>query len=105
MATFVLYAGFALSSTRGIADELAVAINIFFVLEIDDWASELFVIGPGVLDDQQFDVTVPVSKENGHCKMREKRLQRVTLLLVVSVVACYAMSYYHIAFRDDDHSV
>ena len=113
VATFVLYAGFALyslvaiaaSSTRGIADELAVAINIFFVLEIDDWAFELFVIGPGVLDDQQFDVTVPVSKENGLCKMMQKRLQRATLLLIVSVAACYAMSYYHIAFRDDDHSV
>ena len=114
IAMFVLYIGFALyslvaiaaSSHEGLADELSVAINIFFVLEIDDWACELFVIGPGVLRDYQFDIDVVVPMDNeeeqGATKSVERKLKITTTFLMVSVASCYAMSYYHIAFKDDN---
>jgi len=108
VATFVLYAGFALYSLveiaaeESIADKLEVAINIFFVLEIDDWACELFVLGPGVLDDDDFDVDVTL-KENDetHTKNVEKRLKWITFLLLSSIAGCYGTSYYHVALEDE----
>lgn len=74
------------------------AIQIFFVLEIDDWACELFVLGPGVLEDGEFDVDVVLPEnEEDHAKSVEKNLKWITALLVISIVACYGMSYYHVA--------
>merc|ERR1719295_1234715 len=93
VSTFVLYAGFALYSLveianteSGITDKLEVAINIFFVLEIDDWACELFVLGPGVLDDDDFDIDITIAEsEETHTKNVEKRLKWITFLLLSSI--------------------
>lgn len=106
IATFVLYAGFGLYSlveiaaTEGITDKLEVAVNIFFVLEIDDWACSLFVLGPGVLDDDDFDVDVVLEDEDDHTKGIERRLKWITSLLVISILASYATSYYHVVLED-----
>merc|ERR1719295_112867 len=104
VSTFVLYAGFALYSLveiantdSGITDKLEVAINIFFVLEIDDWACELFVLGPGVLDDDDFDIDITIAEsEEEYAKDVESSLKWRSGLLVVSILLCYAMSYYHV---------
>jgi len=107
VASFVLYAGFALYSlveiaaTDGITDKLEVAINIFFVLEIDDWACDLFILGPGILDDADFDVDVVLPQtEEEHAKSTEKQLKWITGLLMGSILACYGFSYYHVALKD-----
>ena len=109
VATFVLYTGFALYSLveiaatdTGITDKLEVAINIFFVLEIDDWACELFVIGPGVLDDEEFDIDLVLAGEDeeSHAKSVEKQLKCRSGLLVLSILACYGMSYYHVVLEN-----
>lgn len=104
IGSFVLYAGFAMYSlveiavTEGITDKLEVAINVFFVLEIADWACELFVLGTGLLDDDEFDIVVVLENERGHAKSVEKNLKRVTTLLILSILLCYAITYFNITF-------
>merc|ERR1712218_44022 len=106
--SFVLDAGFALYSLveiaatdTGITDKLEVAIQIFFVLEIDDWACELFILRTGVLEDEQFDVDVKLPQNNEEReKSVEKNLKWITALLSLSILACYAMSHYHVALKE-----
>ena len=76
IAVFVLYAGYALYSLLAIGnyngdlvDKMSVAIQVFFVLEVDDWACALFILNPGVLDDKDFDQEVMVEVD-------EKRIPR-----------------------------
>jgi len=71
---------------EGLIDKLEVSLSIFFILEVDDWAYELFIAQPNILDDDEFDVTVITKKERvGLIKERQRKLL-VTLVLVVSSV-------------------
>ena len=102
ICTFVLYGGFALYSlvtiavTEGMTDKLEVAINIFFVLEIDDWACELFVLSTGLIDEDDFHVDIVLADEKGHTKSVGRRLKWITFLLITSILSCYAVTYFNV---------
>jgi len=71
LAVFVLYALLTIYSiaqisyTETLRDKLEVALAIFFVLEIDNWACDLFILQNGVLDDTAFDRTMDSKAHNG----------------------------------------
>ena len=98
IAVFVLYAGYALYSLLAIGnyngdlvDKMSVAIQVFFVLEVDDWACALFILNPGVLDDKDFDQEVMVEVDE---KRIPRRLLSTTVILIVSILFVYALSNY-----------
>lgn len=51
-----VYSLVQIAVTDGLADKLEASLAIFFLLEVDDWAYELFFGQNGLLDDAQFDV-------------------------------------------------
>lgn len=103
IAVFVLYGGYALYSLLAIGnyngdlvDKISVAVQIFFILEIDDWACSLFILGPGLLDDADFDVEVimPGETKDDENKRIQRRLLSTTVILVASILIVYTFSNY-----------
>eukprot|EP01084_Bolivina_argentea_P301363 519900_1 len=106
ISVFILYGGYALYSliaigntNTGLIEKMDVAIQIFFVLEIDDWACALFILGPGVLDDDEFDVSIVLNETNEDSTKRiQRRLLATTLLLMFSIIGVYILSNYKVIF-------
>eukprot|EP01083_Nonionella_stella_P101328 287120_1 len=102
ISVFVLYGGFGLYSlvsignnNQGLVDKMNVAIQVFFVLEIDDWACSLFILNPGVLDDNEFDVSIMLNETAQEAAKRiERRLLFTTIILVTSILSVYVLSNY-----------
>ena len=101
LSVFVLYFGFAMYSIVAIGggedllDKIEVAISVFFVLEIDDCACELFILGPGVLDDGDFDVSITIEESQKDANDRvERRLKWTSIIVFTSIFACYVPSLY-----------
>merc|ERR1712176_1048198 len=100
LLNLVLYCGYGLYSLIAIGntvstlvDKMNIAIQIFFVLEIDDWSCLLFILLPGVLCDDDFDVKVVLHETHEDAEKRvQTRLWVTTLLLVISVVFVFILS-------------
>lgn len=65
-----VYSLVQIANTDGLADKLEASLAIFFLLEVDDWAYELFFGQNGLLDDEQFDVEFEL--ENIDIEIRQK---------------------------------
>mmetsp|Transcript_22511 Transcript_22511/g.36012 ORF Transcript_22511/g.36012 Transcript_22511/m.36012 type:complete len:433 (+) Transcript_22511:28-1326(+) len=100
ISVIVLYVGLTCYSLLSIplaetlVDKLEVSLSIFFILEVDDWAYELFIAQANILDDAEFDVQIIVKKDRkGVVKRQQKQLAVTLILLGSSVFACWLVSF------------
>lgn len=76
----MMYAIVRINSNKHIVDKLEVAISIFFILEVDDWAYILFLGQNMILNDSDFNIEMTAKRE-GH----SKQLKRNTCHLWISL--------------------
>ena len=88
-ACLLLYAIFEMNQVHSILVKLEVALEIFFMLEVDDWAYSLFFADNDFLDDADFDVHMPF--EVGAKDRQKQREKRLWISLVVVFGAMFAM--------------
>ena len=98
LCSFVLYAAllfytiFEMNQVHNILVKLEVALEIFFVLEVDDWAYLLFIAQNDFLDDEDFDVHVSYEVDaKERQKNRETRLW-ISLLVVFMAIITLVVS-------------
>eukprot|EP01084_Bolivina_argentea_P272236 463467_1 len=85
----MLYAMISINRTIELAEKLEVAVSIFFVLEVDDWAYELFIAQNMMLRDSDFDIEMIVQiHETKQTRLKQKRRGLwCSLTLIVFCVA------------------
>jgi len=100
LAVFVLYVGITVYAlitiplSDKLIEKLEDTLGIFIVLEVDDWAYELFIAKNNILDDEDFDVNVVVQKsQEDLVKKREMLLTRTLVFVVISIFSAWAIAY------------
>ena len=61
------------------------SLAVFFLLEIDDWACELFILQNGVLDESMFDWPMPLEDEH----QAEDKFKRDSKYMWKSLIALF----------------
>ena len=88
------YSLLSIPLAESLVDKLEVSLGIFFVLEVDDWAYELFIAQANILDDEEFDVEVIVKKDRkGFVRRQQKHLATTLIVVISSVMAFWAIAY------------
>ena len=94
---YVGLTGYSLLSiplAESLVDKLEVSLSIFFVLEVDDWAYELFIAQTNILEDEEFDVEIFVKKDRrGFVRRQQRQLAKTLILVISSVIAFWAVAY------------
>eukprot|EP01083_Nonionella_stella_P008480 24482_1 len=79
---------------ESLVDKLEISLSIFFVLEVDDWAYELFIAQANILEDEEFDVVIKVKKDRkGVVKQQEGHLLKTILLVMVSTFGFWILGW------------
>jgi len=65
-----VYSTFKVMLTVGLDEKLDVALKMFFILSVDDWACGLFIIQNGVLEESDFDRTMVLKVDNAEDKLK-----------------------------------
>merc|ERR1712228_206518 len=96
----MIYALVRINSKFHIIDKLEVAISIFFILELDDWAYSLFIGQNLILSDSDFDIELHLSMVDHEKQIAKNRkaLWCSLCLVVFSVTFIIAIS----AIFDDE---
>ena len=84
-----------ISGNETIIDKLEVSVSVFILLEIDDWACELFILNNGILDEDDFDVTITNDDgvtESNIIKAQQTRLLCTELVLIIAVLGIWGVS-------------
>ena len=99
---FILYAGFAfysisaMSQSQSFSEKLEVILSIFFVLEIDDWSFDLFILSNNILDDDEFNVEIQqkhfYSNETDEYKSKKRNLIYSESFVIVSVIIAFVVT-------------
>ena len=77
-----------------LVEKLEVSLSIFFVLEVDDWAYELFIAQANILDDDEFDVNIIVKKDRkGVVKKQQKHLAITLIVVIVSTMFFWLLGW------------
>ena len=80
------YSLLSIPSAESLVEKLEVSLSIFFVLEVDDWAYELFIAQANLLDDEEFDVEVIVKKDReGFVRRQQKHLATTLIVVLLSI--------------------
>eukprot|EP01084_Bolivina_argentea_P039039 72158_1 len=90
------YALIQINTHKHLADKLEVAISIFFILEVDDWAYELFIAQNMILSDQDFAIELNLKTKNHNIQFskNKKALWCSLILIIMSVSAVILGSVY-----------
>ena len=89
-----LYSLLSIPLEEGLLGKMEVSLSVFFVLEVDDWAYQLFFAQANILDDEEFDVKIILEKDrNAFQKQKQKQLATTVVLVVSSILACWAAGW------------
>ena len=86
----MMYAIVRINSRHDIADKLEVAISIFFILEVDDWAYSLFLGQNMILNDSDFDIEMIAQREK-HSKQLKRNVTHLWISLFIVIISVTAI--------------
>ena len=87
-----------------LSEKLDVALKIFFILEVDNWACGLFIIQNGVLEESMFDQTMTLAVEDAEDKFKRDSEYLWKTLLMLFGMGGFIMIWsivYHFAHNQD----